>query len=368
MQSSDNNTRAFLELVRAGLWEKEVQIQPCGKVDYEVIMRLAEEQSVMGLVTAGLEHVEDATVGQGVLLQFVGQTIQLETRNKAMNHFIAALIDKLRCEGIYALLVKGQGIAQCYERPLWRAPGDVDLFLDVENYKKASVFLSGIATSLGEEMHKTLHLDMSVEGWPVELHGTLGSQLNEKIDCILLELQDECFCKGRVRSWRNGETDVLIPAVDNDVIFVFTHILQHLFKGGIGIRQVCDWCRLLWTYRESLNRGLLESRIKKMGLMTEWKTFASLAVNTLGMPEDEMPLYEKKYKKKSEKLLGFILEVGNFGHNRELCYTMEQTAFVRKYNITKAQLKDSIRLMTMFPMDAPMFFLNFFWEGLKKAV
>lgn len=368
MQSSDNNTKAFLELLKAGLWEKEVQILPCGKVDYEVISRLADEQSVMGLVTAGLEHVKDVIAGQGVLLQFVGQTIQLEARNKAMNHFIAALINKLRCEGIYALLVKGQGIAQCYERPLWRAPGDVDLFLDLENYKKASVFLGGIATSLGEEMHKTLHLDMIVDGWSVELHGTLGSQLSKKIDRFLLELQDECFCKGCVRSWRNGETDVFIPAVDNDVIFVFTHILQHLFKGGIGIRQVCDWCRLLWIYRESLDRGLLELRIKKMGLMTEWKTFASLAVNTLGMPEDAMPLYEKKYKKKSEKLLGFILEVGNFGHNRELSYTMEQSAFVRKYNITKAQLKDSIRLMTLFPVDAPIFFLNFLGEGLKKAV
>lgn len=357
-----------MALLRAGLWEKDVELQKYGATDFEDIIQLTEEQSVVGLVTAGMEHVVDTKVPQEVLLQLVGQALQLEKQNEEMNQFIGILIDRMREAGIYALLVKGQGIAQCYERPLWRVPGDVDLFLDYVNYKKASAFLRGIALSFGEEMRQTLHIDMIINGWSVELHGTLGSQLSKKIDRFLLELQDECFSRECVRIWRNGESNVLIPAVDNDVIFVFAHILQHLFKGGIGIRQVCDWCRLLWTYRESLERGLLESRIRKMGLMTEWKTFAAMAVNTLGMPEDAMPLYDKSFKKRSEKLLEFILEVGNFGHNRELSYTMEQSAFIRKYNITKAQLKDSVKLAGLFPIDAPKFFFNFFMGGLKNAV
>ena len=55
--------KAFLALVKAGLWEKEARLSQFGKVDYEKVMLLAEEQSVAGLVTAGLEHVtdEDAT-------------------------------------------------------------------------------------------------------------------------------------------------------------------------------------------------------------------------------------------------------------------------------------------------------------------
>ena len=53
------NRDAFLSIVKAGLWEKEVHLMPFGKIDYNEIMRLAEEQSVVGLMTAGLEHVED---------------------------------------------------------------------------------------------------------------------------------------------------------------------------------------------------------------------------------------------------------------------------------------------------------------------
>ena len=60
--AKDNNIKAFLELVRAGLWEKEARLSQFGEVDYEEIMGLAEEQSVDGLVTAGLEHVTDVKV------------------------------------------------------------------------------------------------------------------------------------------------------------------------------------------------------------------------------------------------------------------------------------------------------------------
>lgn len=58
-----------------------------------LIYILAEEQSVIGLVAAGLEQVIDVKLPQEITLQFAGQTLQLEQRNKEMNHFISVLID-----------------------------------------------------------------------------------------------------------------------------------------------------------------------------------------------------------------------------------------------------------------------------------
>ena len=87
-----------------------------------------------------------------------------------------------------------------------------------------------------------------------------------------------------------------MPGENEDAVFVFTHILRHLYEGGIGIRQICDWCRLLWTYRDSLNYGLLELRIRKMGLMSEWRAFGAFAVDYLGMPSEAMPMYSSDKK------------------------------------------------------------------------
>ena len=70
---SKSNQEAFLSLVRAGLWEQDVYLLRYGEIGYEEIIKIAEEQSVVGLVTAGLEHVKDTTVPKEVLLQFIGK-------------------------------------------------------------------------------------------------------------------------------------------------------------------------------------------------------------------------------------------------------------------------------------------------------
>lgn len=132
-----------------------------------------------------MERVVDTKVSKEWALQFAGQTLQLEQRNKAMNAFVSSLIAQLRKEDIYAILVKGQGIAQCYERPLWRACGDVDLFLDENNYKKALQNLSPLASAIEEEDVYSHHIAMTIDRWEVELHGTLRSGLWKSLDCEL---------------------------------------------------------------------------------------------------------------------------------------------------------------------------------------
>ena len=81
----DLDTRAFLALVRAGLWEKKVQLLSYGEVDFDTVFQLAQEQSVVGLVAAGLEKVTDVKVPQTQALTIAGEVLQLEQRNRAMN-------------------------------------------------------------------------------------------------------------------------------------------------------------------------------------------------------------------------------------------------------------------------------------------
>ena len=88
----------------------------------------------------------------------------------------------------------------------------------------------------------------------------LSTCLDREIDSV----QREVFYGGGVRTWQNGKTQVFLPGVNEDVFFVFTQYIKHFYKdGGVSIRQLCDWCRLLWTYRDSLNHRVLESRIRK---------------------------------------------------------------------------------------------------------
>ena len=350
----DVNT--LFALVRTGLWghTENTEITESvswEKVDWNEVLRLSQEQAVTGLVAQGIETVQGEwlkvngfpLVPQTVVLQFVGATLQMEQRNKAMNAFIAKTVDGMRQAGIYTLLVKGQGIAQCYEKPLWRPSGDVDFFLNNEDYEKAKAYLTPLATNGKPERRYSKEIGFYINQFLVELHGTLRTGLSTRVDKVIDEVQREVFYGGKVRSIMvhgeglmvNGssrDVQVFMPGVDEDVFLVFTHFIKHFYKeGGVTLRQLCDWCRLLWTYRDKVKVSLLEKRLRKAGLMAEWRAFAVVAVDLLGMPAEAMPLFninanvnlnlnskvaQKRFgvnqNKKAEKIVAYILKGGEW--------------------------------------------------------
>ena len=369
----DNNLLAFFALVRAGLWAnlESTDIRNQGftePADWEKVYQLAEEQSVLGVVLAGLEH-SYVKPPQELLLQRIGEVQMLEQQNLAMNSYINTLNKKLAEAGISFVLLKGQGVGQCYERPLWRACGDIDLLLDAKGYDNAKRLLFPLAENVEKEFSYFKHVGMTLDGWEVELHGTFQSRLSKRIDNEIDRIQEEVFKDNGTRVWHNGKDDVLLPNPDADVIFIFTHILHHYFFEGIGIRQFCDWCRLLWTYRSELDSGLLESRLQKMGLMTEWKAFGAFAVDYLGMPLYAMPLYSDNatWKKKALRISAFVLDVGNFGHKQRRNYD-GMAYFVRKFISFWGRLSDILRHFMIFPKDSIVFFGGVIRSGMYAAV
>lgn len=367
---ADNNIQAFFTLVKAGLWEQDVRLSQFGKIDFQEVYRIAEEQSVVGLVAAGLEHVEDVTVPKRDVLTFVGSTLQMEQRNKEMNGFLGSIVERMRKAGIYTILLKGQGVAQCYQRPLWRASGDVDFLLNKDDYEKAKAFLTPMASFVASENSYAQHLGITIDSWTVELHGNLRCGLSDRIDRVLDGLKDDVFYGGNVRSWVCDRTQVFMPCVDNDVIFILTHILQHFYRGGIGIRQICDWSQLLWTYRDSLDITKLESRIRSAGLMTEWKAFGAFAVEYLGMPCEAIPFYSgsNRWKRKARLILSFILMSGNFGHNRDSSYFEKYPYVIRKFCSFGRRVGDMLRHARIFPLDSLHFFFGIVMNGLRSAI
>ena len=363
----DANQQAFLALVRAGLWEWSVQLSPYGGMDLGVVCRLAEEQSVIGLVAAGLEQVSDVVLPKEETLVFVGGALPLEQRNTKMNALVAQLFDSLREAGAHPVLVKGQGLAQCYERPLWRACGDVDLLLCDDDYEKAKAVLLPQAVQVSSEYTLFKHVGLTLAGgFDVEIHGTQHTRLSRRVDRMIDDMQRRIFLGGKVRPWMVGDTRVLLPAPDGAVIIVFTHILHHFFFEGIGLRQICDWCRLLWTFREAIDAELLQRRLRAAGLMTEWRAFAAMAVDWLGMPAEAMPLYsaDARWSRKGARIVADVLKVGNFGQNRRPSTRRSQPYLRRKFRSFWSRLGSILRHFLIFPRDSVFFFGGVLRSGL----
>lgn len=393
----DNSVDVFFALVRSDLWGKagsnhNVDLDLNEKVEWDKVYQLSQEQAVQGMVLHGIERLkrqnDKLSIPQVFLLQWIGEVQLIEQRNREMNVFVADLFEKLHNQGVEAFLVKGQGLAQCYEKPLWRTSGDVDILLSNDDYLKAKEFLLPLGVLSEPEETAKRHLAINIEGWTIELHGTLHCGLSRAVDKLLDEVQADTF-EGKmsdrrdkiVRVWKNGETIIPLLSVENDVFYVFTHILQHFYKGGIGIRQICDWCRLLWTYKEFLDQGELESRIREAGLMSQWKAFGAFAVEYLGMPMEAMPFLnvrgkkvdgrceiEVNLRKKADKICDFIFEVGNFGQNRDNSYFQKYSYFVQKCISAWRRVNDLYRHAAIFPINSIRFFFGIMHNGIVSAI
>ena len=59
------------------------------------------------------------------------------------------------------------------------------------------------------------------------------------------------------------------------------------------------------------------------------------------------------------------MEVGNFGHNKDLSYRTRYTGMTYKIVAAWRRLKDFASLIPVFPLDAPRFFWNYMLQKVK---
>ena len=359
----------FFASLKAGLWERDIDFSSFDQVDYNEIYQLAREQTVEGLVAAGFDYIRDANAPKEEFLCFVGSVLQIEQQNKAMNQFVADMVNKMRSVGIYTVLVKGQGVAQCYKRPLWRMCGDVDFFFSNEDYQKAKEFLLPMSSST-EKYTQGNHFEMVIDSWVVELHGWFHGGISNRINKVLDDVHNDTFLGANVRIWNNNGVQVSLLSPENDAFYVFVHFVNHFYKGGIGLRQICDWCRLLWTYKNEMDIRKLESRITSAKLMTEWRAFGAFAVDYLGLPVDVIPFYSgnDKWKKKAKLICSFIMESGNFGHKRDTSYYHKYPYLISKCYSLTIRIIDLCHHARIFPMDSLRFFPYIIYSGINSAV
>ena len=354
-----NRTDSFLQLIRAGLWEKtEGDLPAVSDATWLKVLELAKEQTVPGLLSAGIRRY-NAEPPSEVSLQLMQEEAQMELRNAKMDAFIAKLFTLLQKDNIQAVLIKGQSIARYYEQPERRCPGDVDLVLTPENYEKAKTLMTPKARSCGPEDRFLLHYGLFFGGIELELHGTLRSRLSSRIDRFIDGLCKDVFDKSRFQIQGIAGSDIPSPVPDDYLILLFLHILQHFFQEGIGLRQICDWCRLLWAGKGEFDIALLEERLKNLGLMSEWHAFAALAVGYLGLPKDAMPLYEEGYEIKAARILRYIFNTGNFGQNRDLAGMRRLPFFFKKTALFLRKAGDFFKYRLMiFPADGTRFMFH----------
>ena len=305
--------QSFLTLLRAGLWNREPESDcfPLSPEVWQRVYKLACKQTVEGIVYDGILRLpEHYFPPKQLLLNWVVRVYSIEERNKQVNEIACDKYDFFKMHHMQAFLMKGQGVAICYENPLHRMCGDIDLsFQDKKDFNRACRLVKEnkivIAKQAGFSACYTW------KGVFIELHQFFLDISNPFLSHYLHRLQQQ-ENDNSIFFEMNGR-QVLLPSPVLTHLSVNTHILRHLLSFGISIRQLCDSARVYCMYHNSIDRQSLKEIYSKLHIYRWIQLLNSILVKYLGMPEEYLP-FPLKPKQSADWMMKDILQSGSFGY------------------------------------------------------
>lgn len=310
------------------------------------LFKFAKEQRLAGLFYSGMQKLPvQFKPPQKLALRWTVDAESIRGRNTKVNEAAAALTQKFDAVGCRAFMLKGPANALYYPEPLLRQPGDIDLYIAGGK----ELILNKIReASLPEVFHLSSHHasfmfgDVEVEAHFLATHAyspkknaALQKFLNEELAATV-----DSLAKTKKLDPSQLPQRFLVPSMAYALAMQLSHIKQHFFKGGVGLRQLIDYNQLLLASSVE-ERRKVSTVLKRAGLYR-------IACAVVWVLQQTLLLEEKYFicapdSRRGKKLLSVILNGGNFGWYAE---DFGLPVFAR-------WCKDRVRTVRLISFDAP---------------
>lgn len=155
----------------------------------------------------------------------------------------------------------------------------------------------------------------------VELHGTASASFGKTVNDVIDSILEELFREKDFRFWECLGTNVALPSVKFDSVFIFTHFIQHFYHSG------------------------------------------------LGLPKEEMPFYDPQFAKYSDMIWASMKHSGNFGRKMNAGRDIKSESFLlRKARSLKGHLLWMSRHFTLSPKNTLRALCGTIVTGVAAAV
>lgn len=355
--------KKFVLLLRSGMGIP-VQVMPVidGEKEWSLMMRMAKEQAVQGILERGIRKLpEEQRPPRRLFLNSYMLSEKIATLNKKLDEETVKLSDFLKEEGFSCCILKGQGNGQLYPDPTARVPGDIDVWVNAPA-ERVIAFAKKAKPDVKACYH---HVDyVKRDGVEVELHyrpAFLNNPINNRRLQNWFASVAAFQCDHRV-ALASGLGEICVPTDSFNRIFQMAHMMNHIIHEGIGMRQLMDYYFLLkrgFTQEERLSD---EQLLRRFGLFD----FAAAVMYVLhwlfDLPEEQMIV--EPDKKRGILVLKEVLHGGNFGH-----YDPQMLKTHTQMGHNWLRLKRDWKLLATFPSEClsePLFrWWHYWWRFLK---
>ncbi len=362
------STILFFKLIRIALNTDCNFPDDITREQWEDIYEISKKQTLAGITFIALEKLPEAKrPPKDILIKWYLYSERLKNENKKQNKYAHKITELFLKDGFKSAILKGQGIALLYPQPLYRHPGDIDIWLDGTR-EKVIKYIDTISPNSEPVYH---HVDFPIlRDIDVEIHFTPSWMnnyfVNRKLQKFFKENAEPAF-NNSVRF--EDDCYINVPTLSFNRVFILLHIYRHLFAEGIGLRQILDYYMVLTAGFTPKEKEETITALKEFNLYGFARATMYVLQKVFKMPEKF--LIAPPDKRQGEFLINEIMLSGNFGafDNRISKKLYSNNPFVRFIYKTKR----NIRFLKYHPLEimyAPFFRIwHYFWrKGIKNKI
>lgn len=350
----------YLSFLRYSLDDSiSVPLSVSYRINWRDMMTWAKQQAIVGVIYCGIERAgKNLSIPFDTLIEWIGYVQLVEKRNLQLNKKCVEVVNELKGNGYYSIILKGQGNAMMYPACIKRTPGDVDVWVINALRKETKQYVESNKVVLGYHYE---HIEYEENNIPIEVHfvpGIMNNPIyNRRLQRWYNKKADEGYMMAELPE---GVGKIPIPTIEFNIVFQLAHMMHHFFDEGIGLRQMIDYYYLLKSDGRSHMKKVSDT-LKYLNLYNFGGAVMYIMKEVLGL--------EKKYliapvdESRGKTLLKEILKGGNFGHHSGLTHHSIGMKYLLK-------TKRNIKLAYEYPTEAlcePFFRTwHFFWRLAHK--
>ena len=327
---------AMLSLLKDARFGRKSEPQPC---DYALLYHLAQEHQVSALIFNQIYRFPD--LPPELKAAWTRETLQINSFQAMRSNRFLYLYQKLRADGVKALVVKGLILRNLYPQPDSRPSSDEDLYVPLDEFQRATEILQTSGAILSHEGKEENIFDDPSCGLHIELHGVLFDR-----DAKAFGQYQELFESGFQDpvEHRIQGVPVLSLSYDRHFLFLITHLTKHFLVCGVGIRQILDIIMYAEAYREQIHWDRVYEILKEHGLLVLTANVMAIGRQYFDL-DPAVPI--PRMKTDCDALLEDILDAGVFGKSTRA--RLHSSAFTLEAAEGRKRTSGEMLLSHLFP-------------------
>lgn len=354
--------KIFLLLVRRSLFGSSEQLDDIslsdGKIDWRSVEEEAQAHAMSIAALEGTVGLKNADIPDDVLSEWQAVSVMQMMKNEKLMEIQNELIDLFKKENICGAVLKGSSAAVCYSKPELRVLGDIDYIVKESDFEKATELLKKNGYKAEKAVANECHVEFFYKGCVIELHRYINGLPDGKLGEYVRSFFDKALEEGDLHDETAGNYS--FPELNGICkgLTLLLHTQNHLLKGGLGIRHLCDWAAFASNNVKDDLDASLTPILKKIGLYKFYTVLTEVCEKFLlseGFALDEK--IEASDELCDMLMLDFITS-GNFGRKSEETLhgsnIFTETTVVETKNGTKTKVKVWKNILGLIKTSMPV--------------